>query len=505
MTPKIRNESRIFWGCFVALATCAFGFIVRTQIIGNWQAQFNLSETEVGQILAVGFWPFAFSIIGFGLVIDKIGYGRAAAVGFLFHISSITILLLATTARMLYWGTFIFALSNGTVEAYMNTALASIYPREKTKWISMVAAGWPCGMIAGGLLAIALAGLDWRWKVSLTLVPAIAYGMVFIGARFPVSERVSSGVSYREMLQELGASGAFVAVYLVALQVCDGILHLESGRFLWPLLPAAAVAAAFGWYARSWGKLYYFILLLLMIPLSTTELGIDSWITDLMAPAMKTFGLNPGWLLVYAAVIMTVPRFAAGPLLRFFGPYGLLIAGTLSAALGIGAFSLASGTAIFAAATLYGFGKSVFWGTMLGLVAERFPRGGALVLNCIGGVALLSLSVGMVFLGTIQDKRIERDLVLRDAAAHTQLHQIYLTERKSSAFGSYAALNQDRLRSAPLADRQVIEQAQLGAKKEALRTAVWIPGFALLAFIILLLHSKWRARGELRAPAAAAG
>src|SRR5690348_15475645 len=98
-------SGRLFWGCFTVMVTCAFGFVVRTQVIGVWQAQFNLSQTEAGEILAVGFWPFAFSIILFSLVVDKIGYGWAAVVGFLLHLLSTVVLLSATSARWLYWGT----------------------------------------------------------------------------------------------------------------------------------------------------------------------------------------------------------------------------------------------------------------------------------------------------------------------------------------------------------------------------------------------------------------
>ena len=33
------------------------------------------------------------------------------------------------------------------------------------------------------------------------------------------------------------------------------------------------------------------------------------------------------------------------------------------------------------AATVYGFGKTFLWPTMLGVVSERFPKGGALTLG----------------------------------------------------------------------------------------------------------------------------
>ena len=50
---------------------------------------------------------------------------------------------------MLYWGTFILALGNGTVEAVINPAVATIYPKEKTKWLNILHAGWPAGLVLG--------------------------------------------------------------------------------------------------------------------------------------------------------------------------------------------------------------------------------------------------------------------------------------------------------------------------------------------------------------------
>ncbi len=496
-TPvRSANDSRIFWGCFTALVTCAFGFIVRTQIIGEWQQQFNLSETEKGDILGVGFWPFAFSIFVFSLIIDRIGYGRAAAVGFIFHLVSVTLLICADSARMLYWGTFIFALSNGTVEAYINPTVASMYPREKVKWLNILHAGWSGGMVLAGLLAISLGDLGWRWKVGLTLLPTAVYAGLLLRMRFPTSERVAAGVTYREMLRDFGGLGATVAVYLIALQVCDGILKVESGKFVWPLLPALLVGGAFGWYVRSAGRIMYFILLLVMIPLATTELGIDSWITDLMAPEMRLIGLHAGWVLVYTAAVMTVLRCFAGTLTRFFSPLTLLATGAALAIAGLYSLSHAAGIMVLVAATIYGLGKAYFWSTTLGVVSEQFPKGGALTMNCIGGVGMLGLSVGMVFLGNIQDRRIDTELARHDAAAGSSLRAHYLTDEKRSVFGPYLALNQEKMAAAAPADRAVIESVQTVAKKGALSTATVFPGIMLAAYLGLLLY--FRTQGGYR-------
>ena len=94
----------LFWGCFIALVTCAFGFIVRTQVIGDWQTELNLSNTQVGELNGVGFWPFAFSIIIFSLFIDKVGYKPVAIFGFICHALSTVIMIIAQSYEMVYLG-----------------------------------------------------------------------------------------------------------------------------------------------------------------------------------------------------------------------------------------------------------------------------------------------------------------------------------------------------------------------------------------------------------------
>ena len=136
----------------------------RAQIIGDWQTQFNLSETQKGELFGVGLWPFAISIVLFSLVIDKIGYGRAMIFAFLCHVSSAIITIFATGYWMLYVGTFVLALGNGTVEAVINPVVASMYSKEKTKWLNILHAGWPGGMVLGGILALSMGSVHWGWK-----------------------------------------------------------------------------------------------------------------------------------------------------------------------------------------------------------------------------------------------------------------------------------------------------------------------------------------------------
>src|SRR5262249_53892289 len=57
----------------------------------------------------------------------------------------------------------------------------------------------------------------------------------------------------------------------------------------------------------------------------------------------------------------------------------------------------------FAAATVFGVGIAYFWPTMLGVTAERFPKGGALLLGLIGCVGNLAIAYTTPQMGAIYD------------------------------------------------------------------------------------------------------
>src|SRR5215218_10844923 len=106
------RDMKLFYACFVALVTTAFGFILRALILPQWGVEFNLTQTQLGEISGVGLWPFAISIVLFSLIIDKIGYKTAMIFAFICHLSAAIITIFATGYWMLYVGTFIVAIGN---------------------------------------------------------------------------------------------------------------------------------------------------------------------------------------------------------------------------------------------------------------------------------------------------------------------------------------------------------------------------------------------------------
>ena len=142
---------------------------------------------------------------------------------------------------------------------------------------------------------------------------------------------------------------------------------------------------------------------------------------------------------------------------------------------------------ILVAATLYGLGKTFFWPTMLGVVAERFPKGGALTLNIIAGVGMLGVGVvGALFLGNIQDKEIDKSL--KDN--HTEIHTKVVGPEKTSIFGNYSSLDKLKVATASAEDQKIIKETGEVAKKSALKTVAIFPVIMLICYLLLFLYFK---------------
>jgi len=433
MQPEI-NRTRLFTGCVVSLVATAFGFAVRAAILQDWREQFNLSGEQIGYILGAGLFPFAISIILFSLVIDRLGNGRSMAIAFALHVSSALITLAAPFAlaapgsdpeaiaagqragfALLYLGTFVFALGNGTVEAVVNPVTATLFDREKTKYLNILHAGWPGGLVLGGLLAIAvsfvnpgvLPGSLWQWQMGLVLVPTVAYGLMLMGQKFPVQERVAANVSYYEMLQEFGAASCFIVLFFVVsgMNQILAVFGVPPFSMAMQLGMAIIPSLLFAFYVKSAGRPMFILLLLVMLLLATTELGTDSWIADIMRTVLQSPTLGTLFL-VWTSAIMFVMRFFAGPIVHRISPLGLLAASAAVAAIGLLWLANAGTSAamLFIAATFYGFGKTFFWPTTLGVVSEQYPRGGALMLNAIAGVGMISVgTLGNPAIGAVLD------------------------------------------------------------------------------------------------------
>jgi MFS family permease len=500
-----RHDKMLFWGCFIALITTSYAFISRMILSGGqFVTDFGLDKVTVGELQGAGIWPFGVSIIVFSLFIDRIGYKVAMIFSFVCYLVYTAMAISAYGAihgatgealhaaqqhgyHLLYWGSIILGLGNGSVEAYVNPLVTTMFSTDKTKWLNRLHAGWPGGLVIGGLCTIALAkNPDWRITLGLILIPAITFFAILIGKQFPKSEREQAGVSYLSMLKELGTFGAFIGFGLVLAQLKQ--VFGWSNGVAWGL--TAVVVVSFAVVTKSFGRLLLAFLIIIMMPQATTELGTNGWITSLMEDPMKAAGYNAAWVLVYTSALMLILRFCAGPLIHKFSPPGLLITCSALATLGIVALSrtahAGTGT-IFAAATLFGVGITFFWPTILGLTSEQCPRGGALTLNAMGGIGMLAVGIlGAPFLGYMQETSTTRQLQAVNPALYEQV-----TVKKDYLLGAYVAIDPEKRAAIQDEKSQAdIKSAETTGKFNALGRMAMFPAFMLVCYLALSVYFK---------------
>ncbi len=434
------NERILFWASFLTLIAAGMGFSIRGDILADWGREFGFTQTDLGVITGQGLAGFGITIIFFSFFADLVGYGKLMVIAFLLHGLSVVLTLAAPYAfrggygkegafYCLYLGAWAFSLGNGTCEAVINPLTATLFPRNKTHWLNILHAGWPAGLVLGALVGLVLnqltkqfPAINWQVRWAVVFAPMLLYGVLMLGRRFPASEAKVSGVSARAMMGEVGLLGAAVVSAFLGLwlyeDITPWILRVCGlpASFDW-LGWAAAVALwlVFGSFSRF--RLGYFMLAFLYVVhalVGYVELGTDSWIIDITKTVLskaELIGLKGKDLalmaFIWTNVLMTALRFFAGPIVHRISPVGLLLASALVGTCGLWLLGLPATTTAWlwlGAVTVYGLGKTFYWPTMLGVISERFPKGGALALGFSGGVGMLSAGLlGGPGIGYFQD------------------------------------------------------------------------------------------------------
>jgi len=495
MTDTNASNKRLFWACFVALVATSFVFGLRASIIGDWQTEFGLSEADKGRIFGVGLWPFAISIIIFSLIIDKIGYKTTAYIAMACHIASLLLTLFAKTGEALYWSVFLIAIANGMVEAFINPVVATAFPKEKSKWLNILHAGWPAGLALGALAAIILGDAGWQVKYAMCFIPVVIYAILILPCKFPVNERVAAQVPYRDMLGQVGAIGFFIFAFMLILGVVQigASMNPDFSLSLPVVIGLSAVIAVIaGIYTKSLGHWMFLLILITMGPLATTELGTDSWMPDLLSADFTP--AQAGWIFIYVSTIMTILRFYAGPIVHRFNPIGLLVISAIVAIVGLLFLSKAAAFMIIVAATVYALGKTFLWSTTLGLVSEQFPKGGALTLNGVSAIGVLGMGLlGTPIMGGLQDRGIGEDLKQNHPAIFAKV----ANDPQSTLVGEVYTLDADKVSSLSEEEQAIITKTKYPHKKAAFWQVSVLPALMLVCYLIIFFYFK--ARGGYQA------
>lgn len=347
------NRDRLFIASCIALIVTSMTFAIRAGLLGTLGAQFGLTDTQLGWVNSMAFLGFPIAMLIGGPLCDIIGMGRLLVFAFIAHIAGLLMTIYAQGFWTLFISTFFIGFANGMVEAACNPLVTSMYTTEKTKMLNRFHMWFPGGLVIGGLVSYFMsnAHINWKWQVATMLIPALIYGVLFLGQKFPKTERVVSGVSSSDMWK-----------------ACASPLYL--------------------------------LMIFCMFLTATTELGTNQWIAKIMENTTD----NAVLLIVFISGIMAVGRYFAGPVEKMLSPTLMLLFSSILAAVGLYWLSRAQGNMAFVAAGVFAVGVCYFWPTMLGFTSEYIPKSGALGLSLMGGAGMFATSIFNPVLGYFLDK-----------------------------------------------------------------------------------------------------
>jgi len=395
------NSSRLFLASCLALLVTSLTFAIRAKIEGVFSADYGLTGEEIGWAFGPAFWGFTVAMFLGGLIIDIVKTKNIVWLAFFSHLVGLILLLTAKDKTMLFISNVFIGFGNGNVEAACNPLIATIYPNNKTKMLNRFHVWFPGGIVTGGVLAWILMtqlGLSWQVLTSLLFIPLALYGFLFFGQNIPETERVTSGVSFKDMLKNVSAPITIIALvsFMILAASVPAIKIDFNSTTTYIILALIVVAVVIEGKVINRMSLLFPVMLFAMFLTASTELGTNQWTNALLTNA----GIDPMIILVVVTGIMAVGRFFAGPLIHKLNPSGVLLGSSIFSVIGLYSLSISEGaTATLGSAILFAIGVCYFWPTMLGFVAEYIPKSGALGLSIMGGAGMVATSMVLPIMG----------------------------------------------------------------------------------------------------------
>ena len=402
------NRTRLFFGSCLALLVTAMTFAMRAkieEIFGPVEEGgiFGLSKELIGWAFSPAFWGFTIAMVAGGFILDILKTKHMVWAAFTLQLIGTIIFIMSKNKETLFLANVFIGLGNGTVEAAFNPLVATIYPKNKTKMLNRFHVWFPGGIVIGSLLAYFMMDtLDIKWQIyiGILIIPIALYGIWFFGQNIPETERVARGVTYRGMLDSIGAPITIIIAITLMILLAINIIVLPAGWmylafigivFIISLVEAGLIRKA---------SIIFPVIFTLMLFTAGTEVVTTQWVNALLRDA----GVNPMLILALIAGIMAVGRFFAGELVHRIHPVGILLLSSVFSAIGIYTLSFVNSPAgTIVGAIIFAIGVTYFWPTMLGFTSEYIPQSGAMGLSLLGGSGFVSVAMFLPVLGRIME------------------------------------------------------------------------------------------------------
>ncbi|MFS4416063.1 MFS transporter [Maribacter sp. 2307ULW6-5] len=342
------NANRLFYGSCFALITTAFSFAIAAGILDQLITELELTASQAGLITSMWFAGFPISMVIGGLIYHKVGGKAIMQFAFFAHAVGIILLIYSGSYVLLLLANLLIGLGNGCTEAACNPMIADAYEGNRMSTMMNRFHMWfPGGIAIGSLLSGFMTDFEilGRTQMWLLLIPTFIYAYLFWGQHWPKAK-----------VQEAAT--------------------LE-GNFKAMITP-----------------LFLFIAICMSLT-AISEFGPNQWVGLILSKS----GAQPMLVLALTAGLMAVARYFGGSMVARFDQTGVLLGSAILATIGIYLFSTQTGAMAYVAAVVFALGIAYFWPNMIGLVATKVPKSGALGMSIIGAIGMFSTSIFQRIIG----------------------------------------------------------------------------------------------------------
>jgi fucose permease len=328
--------------CYAAMMMLAIATnlvpLLLTTLSAELGGERGLTHEQLGRIGAVIFAGLVAGILLMGPLADRLGTKPFAVAGNLLIAGGLAVLGAAPNYDAVLVAAFVMGLGAGMLDMVLSPIVCALQPERRTAAMNLLHAFYCIGAVAT-ILAASLAlkvGIAWRSTALGLVVLPVAVAVGFLRMKLP--PLVASG-QQRTRLRELWRLPFFLAA-------------------------AAAIFLA-----------------------GATELGLAQWLPAYSEMSLGYSKWVSGMSLLAFSMAMGLGRLLMGALAHRVAAIPLMQACCAgSAGLFLAACFAPWPPAALAACVLAGLACAALWPSMLGLAADRYPRGGASMFGLLAGV-----------------------------------------------------------------------------------------------------------------------
>ncbi|NQW28191.1 MAG: MFS transporter [Flammeovirgaceae bacterium] len=345
----MNTKNRLFYGSCFALITTALSFSIRAGILPQLGLELDLSAEELGYINSMWFLGFPISMVIGGLIYHTVGGKIIMQFAFFAHALGIVLTIYSGSYLGLLLSTLLIGLGNGCTEAACNPMIADAYEgNQMSKMLNRFHMWFPGGIVVGSLVSQFMtgAGFGWQLQIWVILIPTLVYAYLFFGQAWPEAK-------VKDAARISGNLSAMISPLFIFMMLCMSLTAIS-------------------------------------------EFGPQQWVGLILAKS----GAQPMLILALVTGLMAVARYFGGEVVHKFDQTGVLLGSSVLTTIGIYLFSTQTGSMAYVAAIFFALGVAYFWPNMIGFVADKIPKSGALGMSIIGAVGMFSTSIFQPIIGS---------------------------------------------------------------------------------------------------------